>query len=58
MGELLQPSVRFFKLLSDDPFRVYLTAYLAVAVTQWLTMKVIKFLRYIVDVGADSIIGR
>jgi hypothetical protein len=44
ISNFLQPSVRFFKLLHDDPFRVYVTAALLVGPVQWSVKKGIGML--------------
>ena len=56
IGNLLQPSAAFFKLLYNDPFRVYLTAALWVGFIQWFSKKVWHILRWLVNKGADSIL--
>ena len=57
ISSFLQPSVAFFKLLHDDPFRVYLTAALWVGIIQWSSKEAWRILRWLVNKGADSILN-
>jgi hypothetical protein len=53
----LQPSVRFFHLLHNNPFQVYVTSALCVAFIQWSSKKAMLFLWWLVNKGSDCILG-
>lgn len=57
IGDFLQPSVRFFNLLSDDPLRVYITAALWVAFIRWSSKKAMRFLQWLVNEDDEGVEG-